>query len=166
MRLRPFGWGILATCVLLIVYGTVVSLVSGAEFALDQFRQFWYFVVSLAVGFGIQIGLYTYLKEAMREHTPAFSHPSQEGNSKVPSRGGAGGGNPKSVVRVTGTTSTVAMISCCAHYLANIVPILGIAGALSIVGQYQKELFWVGLVFNMGGIAYIAKKVYQFRKHL
>ena len=145
MRLRPFGWGILASLILLFVYGAVVSAVSGTAFALDQFKQFWYFIVSLAAGFGIQIGLYSYLRQEIHAM-----------HMRAPGR----------TVAVTGTTSTIAMISCCAHYLANIVPILGIAGALSIVGQYQKELFWVGLVFNMGGIAYIAKKVYQFRKHL
>jgi len=128
---------------LLVVYFVAVSLVSGWEFALDQFSQFWYFIASLAVGFGIQIGLYTYLRQEIRAM-----------HMKAPGR----------AVAVTGTTSTVAMISCCAHYLANIVPILGIAGALSIVGQYQTELFWVGLIFNLAGIVYIGNKVIRFRK--
>lgn len=143
MRLRPLLWGVVATSVLLMVYGAVVSLVSGTEFAGEQFREFWYFIVSLAVGFGIQIGLYSYLRQEVRSM-----------NMRTSGR----------TVAVTGTTSTIAMISCCAHYLANIVPILGIAGALTIIGQYQKELFWVGLVFNAGGIIYIARKVYQFRR--
>lgn len=135
----------MSASLLLAVYFTIVSLVSGWEFAQDQFRQFWFFVVSLAVGFGIQIGLYSYLRQEIHAM-----------HMKAPSR----------TVAVTGTTSTLAMISCCAHYLANIIPILGIAGALSIVGQYQKELFWVGLAFNAAGIAYIARKVYQFQKHV
>lgn len=145
MTFRSFGLGILASLILLIVYGAVVSLVSGTAFALDQFRQFWYFIVSLAVGFGIQIGLYSYLRQEVRNM-----------HMKVSGR----------AVAVTGTTSTLAMVSCCAHYLANIVPILGIAGALSIAGQYQKELFWVGLAFNAAGIVYIARKVYQFKKRV
>lgn len=135
----------MAASVLLAVYFSIVSLVSGWEFAQDQFRQFWYFIVSLAVGFGIQIGLYSYLRQEVRNT-----------NMKAPER----------TVAVTGTTSTVAMISCCAHYLANIIPILGIAGALSIIGQYQQELFWVGLASNMVGIIYIARKVYQFKQHV
>ena len=65
---------------------------------------------------------------------------------------------------VTGTTSTVAMISCCAHYLANLLPILGTAGLVAIVAQFQVELFWVGLLFNFGGILFMIQRIYQFKK--
>lgn len=67
------------------------------------------------------------------------------------------------VLAVSGTTSTAAMISCCAHYLVNIAPVLGIAGALSIIAQYQIQLFWVGLAFNLGGIVFIANKLFKFK---
>ncbi len=66
------------------------------------------------------------------------------------------------VVGVSGTTSTAAMISCCAHYLANLLPILGTVGIVTFVAQYQVELFWVGLLFNLGGIFYIANRVLKF----
>ena len=67
---------------------------------------------------------------------------------------------------VTGTTSTLTMISCCAHYLVNILPILGVTGVLSIIAQYQIEFFWVGLVFNVFGIVFISKKIIAFKKHV
>lgn len=133
----------LATLSLLILYFAIVTLVSGFKFALSQFESYWYFLVSLAVGFGIQVGLYTYLKYLVRR-----SHMVMKDKT----------------VAVTGTTSTLAMISCCAHYLANIVPILGIAGALTIVAQYQTEIFWVGLAFNLFGIAFISRKIIKFKK--
>lgn len=136
MLARSIVKGTLGTIALLAFYFAVVSLISGWDFALDQFAAFWYFIISLAAGFGIQIGLYTYLKAAA--HT----------------RAAAG-----KVVAVSGTTSTVAMISCCAHYAATILPILGITGALSLIGQYQIQLFWVGLVANALGIAYITRKI-------
>jgi len=142
---KPVAVGTSAALILLAVYFTIVSLVSGWEFAQEQFKQFWYFVVSLAIGFGIQVSLYAYLRQEVRSM-----------HAKAPGR----------TVAVTGTTSTVAMISCCAHYLANIVPILGIAGALSVIGQYQKELFWVGLAFNAAGIGYIVRNIHQFKKHV
>lgn len=68
------------------------------------------------------------------------------------------------VVAVSGTTSTAAMVSCCAHYLANIVPVLGVAGFFTVVAQYQIELFWVGLAFNVAGILYIAPKAIRAAK--
>lgn len=142
---KPIAWGVTAASILLAVFFVAVGAIIELSYAQSQFATYWPFIVSLAVGFGIQIGLYSYLRQEVHNM-----------RMKAPGR----------TVAVTGTTSTVAMISCCAHYLANIIPILGIAGALSIIGQYQKELFWVGLAFNAAGIAYIARKVYQFKQHV
>jgi len=114
----------------------VVSLVSGWSFSLGQFSRFWYFVVTLAVGFGIQVGLYSYLK------------------TKTSGK----------VLAVSGATSTAAMISCCAHYLVNFLPILGAVGIITVISQYQIQLFWVGLAFNFAGIAYMFNKVLKFSK--
>lgn len=136
MLTRSIVKGIIGTIVLLAFYGAVVSLISGWDFALDQFASFWYFIIGLAGGFGIQVGLYSYLKAVAHNRTATGK-----------------------VVAISGTTSTVAMISCCAHYAATILPILGITGALSLIGQYQIQLFWVGLVANALGIAYITRKI-------
>jgi len=50
----PMFYGTLASVILLGVYFAVLSMVSGWGFAQSQFASFWYFIVSLAVGFGIQ----------------------------------------------------------------------------------------------------------------
>lgn len=65
---------------------------------------------------------------------------------------------------VSGATSTAAMISCCAHYLSNIVPVLGAAGLIALVGQYQIELFWFGLASNAAGILYVGTRAIKFTK--
>ena len=137
----PMFYGTLASAILLGVYFAALSFVSGWGFAQNQFVSFWYFIVSLSLGFGIQIGLYFHLKELIR--------------------GGQGGGR---VLGVTATTSTATMISCCTHYIANLLPILGVAGVVTFVAQYQTELFWVGLLFNLGGIAYMANRIFSFRR--
>lgn len=133
--------GSIAALILLGVYVIVVSFVSGWDFAQVQFSKFWYFILTLALGFGIQVGLYTYLKNAIK----------QNASSRV--------------LAVSGATSTAAMISCCAHYLVNLLPILGAVGIITIISQYQVQLFWVGLVFNFAGIVYMANKVYKFSKY-
>lgn len=132
-----------AVALLLLFYFSIVTAVSGWQFAKSQFSTFWYFLLSLSLGFGIQIGLYTYLKQEIKNRNAAIS------------------GKP---LVITGATSTFAMISCCSHYLANIIPLLGIAGALTIISQYQIQLFWVGLLFNIFGIAYIADKIIKLKK--
>lgn len=138
----PTRNGLLATMTLLAIYVLIVSLVSGFEFMFDQFTRFWYFVISLAVGFGIQVGLYTYLKNAIKQKA-----------------------SPR-VLAISGATSTVAMISCCVHYLVNFLPILGAVGFITIISQYQVQFFWVGLTFNLAGILYMLKRVIEFSKEI
>lgn len=133
--------GSTATLILLAVYVAIVSFVSGWDFMLDQFYQFWYFVITLAIGFGIQIGLYSYLKNAIH-------HQNTSGR----------------VLAISGTTSTAAMISCCAHYLVNLLPILGTVGVVTVISQYQVQLFWVGITFNLVGILYMGSRVIKFSK--
>lgn len=139
--LRPALFGMLAAMLLLGVYIGVLTLVSGWLFTVDQFAQFWFFIVPLAIGFGIQVGLFTYLRALIGTETSSGA-----------------------VVATSGTTSTAAMISCCAHYLANIAPVLGATGLVAFAAQFQVELFWVGLLLNVAGIAYIGNKVFQAHK--
>ena len=137
--LRSLFWGMLGTTILLGFYFLVLTLVSNWDFTLSQFLEFWYFIISLAVGFGIQIGLFTYLRNAVR---------GMDMSGKV--------------VAMSGTTSTAAMVSCCAHYLTNILPVLGAAGLVALVAQYQIELFWFGLASNLAGILYMGNRVFKF----
>ena len=141
MKLRASATGAVAFALLLALYFLLVGLVSGFEYALEQFATYWYFLVALAAGFGAQMGLYTYLKRLVANSSAL-----------------------KKVVAVSGTTSTAAMISCCAHYLTNILPVLGATGLVTIAAQYQVEFFWVGLAFNLAGIAYIVPKVIRASK--
>ncbi len=129
-------WGVGAALTLFAAYLTILSFVSGWVFAIDQLSSFRYFIFALTVGFGIQVGLYLFLKEKMR-------------NNAV-----SGG-----VVATTGATSAGAMISCCTHYLVNIFPILGVTGIATLVGQYQIELFWVGIFANGIGIFILLRRI-------
>jgi Cu+-exporting ATPase len=110
---------------------------------LEQFANFRYFIVALALGFGVQVGLYASLRQLV-------------GTRKLSGR----------MVTASGTTSTAAMISCCTHYLVNVVPVLGVTGFVTLVAQYQNELFWLGLALNLGGVLYIAPKVARaYKEH-
>lgn len=133
---RPVLFGSLAFGLMLTVYFGVLTLVSGWEFTVNQFSAFWYYIIPLAAGFGIQIALFVRLRRLLSQ-------------SK---RSGA-------VVAASGTTSTAAMISCCAHYLTNVAPVLGATGLVAFAAQFQVEFFWVGLFFNFAGIAYVGNKL-------
>jgi Cu+-exporting ATPase len=138
---RAVGVAVLAGAALLVLYFGLVSLVSGVGFMLDQFAQFWPFVIALAIGFGVQVGMYTFLRNAVH---------AAHGSGKV--------------VAVSGTTSGAAMVSCCAHYLVNLLPALGATGLITLIGQYQVQLFWFGLAANAAGIAYVGSRLIRFAK--
>lgn len=121
---------------LLAVYFVAVGFISDLPFAVSQFKKFWYYIVPLAVGFGIQLGMFSYLRQAVK---------SGQGTGKV--------------LAVSGGASTGAMLACCAHYLTNIAPLIATAGVITFITQYQVQFFWAGLAFNLAGIIYIARKM-------
>jgi YHS domain-containing protein len=132
------GAGLLASAMILSFYFGVLTLLSGWQFTVEQFFDWWPYLVALAVGFGSQVGLFVYLRRALH---------------------GAASGN---VLVATGTTSGAAMAACCSHYLVNLLPVLGATGLVSFVGAYQVELFWFGIASNLAGIAYIGRRVVSF----
>ena len=137
---KPILFGILSAVFLLGFYFEILTFISGWPFAKSQFYSFWPYILSLSFGFGIQIGLFTYLKNAIHN-----------------------AGQSGKILVVSGGTSTVAMISCCAHYLANLLPVIATTGFISLISQYQIELFWLGLISNLIGIIYISRKILQFK---
>jgi Cu+-exporting ATPase len=139
---RPVFFGALASLTMLGIYFAALSAVSGWSFTVSEFARFWLYVVALALGFGIQIGLYVHLRQQLMHHH--------------------GGGK---LVAASGTTSTAAMLSCCAHYLVNVLPVIGATGFVMLVAEYQVQLFWVGLAFNAAGIIFIGNRILQARSH-
>lgn len=147
-RLRPaaIGFasagGIGASAALLMLYFGLLTILSGWDFTRDEFARYWPYIVTLAGGFGIQVGLFLVL------------------------RGLAQANHAGKVVAATGGTSGAAMVSCCSHYLVNLLPALGASGLVSLVGQYQVELFWVGLAANLVGIAYVGRRLVTLLKEV
>ena len=140
-RFGPLAWGVVAFTALMAIYFGVLTLVSGWSFTLGQFTQYWYYIVPLGIGFALQVGLFVRLRELV-----------------------AGASGTKTVMAASGTTSAAAMVSCCTHYLVNLAPILGAAGLVTFVSQYQVQFFWVGLAFNGAGLAYIGKRLVMAAK--
>lgn len=136
---KSIFFGFIASLALLSIYFTLVGLISGLSFAINQFSMYWYFYIGLIVGFGIQVGLYYYFK--LIKSTVS-----------------------KKVVATSGTTSTLTMISCCSHYFINLLPIIGVSGIATVIAQYQIRLFWVALVINILGIMFMLYQLEKYRK--
>ena len=136
--LRPLAFGLLAILGLLAFYLGIITLAQGWAHATQQLADDRNFIGAIALGFGTQVGLFIYLR-GLHAHATA-------------------GG----VAASTGT-STAAMLACCAHHLADILPIVGAAGAAAFLNAYKIPMLWLGIVMNLIGIIYLLRKIEQHR---
>lgn len=138
LPVKPVGYGLLAGLGLLGFYLGLITLAQGWTHALQQLGDDRWFVSALTVGFGTQVGLFAYLR-SLHAHAAA-------------------GG----VAASTGT-STTAMLACCAHHLVDVLPVLGLSGAAIVLNAYKSPLLWLGIVMNLGGVAYL---LWQIRRQV
>jgi len=143
--LRAVIAGVLGAAGLVGLYLLIVGLGSRSwAHALSLLSTDRYYVAAVVAGFGIQIGLYAYVRGLGR-------HDRAVGSSTV--------------VAATGTgTSTVSMIACCLHHVSDIVPIVGLSGAAVFLSNYKVPLILVGVVTNAVGIAYMARAIVHHRR--
>src|SRR3972149_4196192 len=68
--------------------------------------ELWYGVLALSAGFGVQVGLFSFIRRAIRERRAAAT----------------------GSVAVSGGISTGSMAACCVHHLGAVLPLLGLSG--------------------------------------
>lgn len=138
--LGPLLVGVAAAVGMVSFYLGLITLTSDWYFAKAQFGDYRWWIVSLAVAFGMQLGLFFYLRRL----------------SIVRLKGA------RSTVTASGSLSTMAMALCCSHYLATLLPVVGLpflSAAVAGVGPYQVEFFLLGLVSNTLGIGYMLRLI-------
>ena len=112
--LRPLAAGVAAALGLLIFYLGVITLAQGWEHATAQLVDDRNFIAAIVFGFGTQVGLYIYLR-GLHTQTTVGSVAASSG------------------------TSAAAMLACCAHHLADVLPIVGVAGAAVFLKRRPKR---------------------------
>lgn len=149
--LWPIGAGIAGV---LFLSGLYFGLVSWAESPQHAVQLFWderWIVIPIILGFGVQAALYTILK--MRLFIPVAS--TGPSGAITPATGVMGAG---------GTTSTVAMVACCAHHVTDVLPILGLTAAATFLAEYQTAFMLVGLGTTLVGIVVMLVILFRERK--
>ncbi|MCQ3972033.1 MAG: hypothetical protein DPW09_01160 [Anaerolineae bacterium] len=141
---RPLLFSFLGMAGLMILYLAIVSLAEGWTHAVDLMIEDAWLVGPIMLGFGVQVGLYTYLKTVI--------HAATQGAGALT---GAGGG-----------TSTAAMVACCAHHVADVLPLLGLSAAATFLADYRIPFMLVGLATNLIGIGVISFLILRQRRHL
>jgi len=144
---RAAGIGLLGAAGLLGFYLVIVWLGSKSwSHAVDLLLTDRYYVAAVAAGFGIQIGLYAYVRRLLR---------------------GDHGLKSSTAVAAAGTgTSTTSMIACCLHHVADVLPVVGLSGAAVFLSNYKIPLIVVGLITNAIGITLMTRIILHYRRTL
>jgi hypothetical protein len=141
---RPVFFGLLGMAGLLLLYLGLVSLAEGWTHAVELLIEDAWLVGLIMAGFGVQVGLYTYLRTVI--------HAAARGAGAL---AGAGG-----------TTSTAAMVACCAHHVTDVLPLLGLSAAAAFLAEYRIPFMLAGLVTNLIGIGVISFLILRQRRRL
>lgn len=119
--------GLIGSVALLILYFLILTLANSFSHAVSQFSEMWYWILVLAIAFGVQVGLYAFIKE----------------RQKIVSG---------KVLFASGGISTGSMIACCLHHLVDVLPILGLAAVSVLLIQYQVFFIVFGVLTNLVGM--------------
>lgn len=143
--------GVLASVVMLGIYLITLTVLMGFTFAFQQVGRDSIWIMLVALGFGIQIGLYTYLRTII--HSINLT-------------------SATAVTSVGAGTSTLGMIACCVHHLSDIAPLVALAGVsslssvISFFNDWKYAVIALGLATNALGIVVIVHIIQKSKIHL
>jgi hypothetical protein len=125
-RLPSPAAGAAASAAMALFYVIVVVGASGSvDHLTDQVGADWYLLLPIVAGFGVQVGLLVELRRRQRM------------NREVAAAGAAGAG-----------ASTVGMVACCAHHIADLLPLVGATAAATFLYDYRLPFMLVGVGLN------------------
>lgn len=127
---KPIIVGSIASLSLLSIYFIILTIAGSIEYATRQFLEIWYWILILVLGFGGQVGLFAYIKNAIREKTVMLN----------------------AEITTTGGITTGSMIACCAHHVADVLPIIGLSAAAIFLVRYQIPFIILGIFSNLIGL--------------
>lgn len=141
IRPRSIVAGLVGAIALLGLYLAIISLAQGVPHAFEQLTADAPFAGLIAAGFGTQVALFVELRAVDRRHRAAAA------------------------VTAAGTgTSVAAMLACCAHHVADLLPLVGLSAASVFLNQYKTPLLLIGLGMNLLGIVVIARQLRLARR--
>ena len=132
----PIGASLLGAAFLTALYLTIVAVAESPQHAVDLFWEDRLIVIPIILGFGVQMGLYVILKK--RLFVPiVHTGPSWK------------------LAGASGTTSTLAMVACCAHHVTDVLPVLGLTAASAFLAEYRIAFMVIGLGMTLFGIGFM-----------
>jgi hypothetical protein len=138
-KIKGVLWGASVTAIVILINWSVLAFLNFPIMAMDIVNQYWYLLILLIGGFGLQVGLFVYYN----------------------SLNAIGCGT----TIVSGGISTFSMILCCSHYILNLLPFLGALVGIaffSALSKYTLHFLILGVVSNAVGIGVL---YYQRNKY-
>lgn len=133
LRARAVWWAVAAGTLLLTIYFVILAVANSADHALEELARLWYWMVPLVLGFSAQVGLFAYARAATRGRRGVHAHG----------------------VMASGGASTLSMVACCAHHVTDVLPVVGLAGAATVLAAYQGLFLLLGVLSNTVGLVYV-----------
>ncbi len=143
--LIPSAAFLLGSALIAGIYFGILTWAQGWEYAVSQFTLNRWYVLPIWVAFGIQAALYSILR--FRLFVPVIST-----------------GHAGAMMGTSGGTSVTAMVACCLHHVADVLPILGLSAAATFLTRYQRPFMLVGLGTEIIGITIMLIVLYRERK--
>ena len=137
LKLRIIRNSIIAVLIVVIINFLVLAILNFPAMAIFQIKKYIWLLIPLVLGFGIQIGLYTYLK-----HLNAVCNITSM----------AGGG-----------VSSISMLLCCSHYLVNFLPFISLSTA-NLLTEYTFYILLFGVASNLLGIWFMLNKIRKVKR--
>lgn len=139
---RPASWALVAGISLLSVYFLILTVAESFNHSIEQFKEMWYWVTLLVLGFSIQAGLYSYIRQEIRMRKEGVATSS---------------------MATAGGISTTSMVACCAHHVTDVLPILGVSAAVVFFNKFQSVFLLVGVLSNLIGVTLMLRII---QKHV
>jgi hypothetical protein len=121
----------LGATILFTVYLAAMTLANSFSVALGELGRWWTYVAALSAGFGIQVGLYTHIRDLAKAGAEGFQ------GSKM---------------AVGGGVSATSMVVCCLHHVTDVLPLMGLSAATLFLADYQSVFMSLGVLSSVVGI--------------
>jgi hypothetical protein len=135
---RSYLWGVSGSVFLLAIYFVTLTLSNSFAHALEELKALGVWIALLTIGFGIQTGLFVYVRRSLKARANAQATAS---------------------MAAAGGMSATAMVACCMHHLTDILPILGVSAASLFLIKYQSFFLAIGVGSNLVGITVMLRLI-------
>jgi len=138
---KALFFGIMASSLLFVAYVLILTFLNSFAHAMQRFSELGLWMPAVIIGFGFQIFLFVYMREAAKWKNLA-----------------AGGS-----VAVSGGASAGSMALCCLHHVSDVIPIIGISAATVFLTRFEGFFLSIAVVSNVVGTIFMLGKIQEHR---